>query len=135
VRFIGLSNTYDVNILRKVVENAAVKPTFLQNRFYADTKHDIEIRAYCDQNNIRYQSFWTLTANPKTIKSTVIKGLAKKYKKTNEQVFYRFVQALGIIPLDGTTSSVHMSEDLDLDSVDLLSSEVDSISSILFKYP
>lgn len=39
-------------------------------------------------------------------------GLAKKYGATNEQVFFRLVQGLGILPLSGTTSPRHMREDL-----------------------
>ncbi len=35
-----------------------------QNRFYADTGYDIDIRAFCRQHGITYQSFWTPTANP-----------------------------------------------------------------------
>ncbi len=61
---LGLSNTYDIRVLRKVYEEAAVKPSILQNRFYRESGHDVEVRAFCAQHNITYQSFWTLTGNP-----------------------------------------------------------------------
>lgn len=34
-----------------------------QNRFYDATRYDLEIRKYCRENGIVYQSFWTLTAS------------------------------------------------------------------------
>jgi diketogulonate reductase-like aldo/keto reductase len=132
VRFIGLSNTYDINMLQEIYEKAEIKPTFLQNRFYSETGHDQEVRAFCESKGMRYQSFWTLTANPKPLRGAVVSSLAKKYQKTNEQVFYRFVQHLGIIPLSGTTSPEHMAQDLDLASFELTSAEIESIKVSCF---
>ena len=64
VRFLGLSNTYSLRVLQAVYDAADVKPTFLQNRFYAESGYDVDIRRYCREKGIHYQSFWTLTANP-----------------------------------------------------------------------
>ena len=61
---LGLSNTYDINTLRTVYGSARIKPKFLQNRFYKESGYDKEIREFCKQNGILYQTFWTLTANP-----------------------------------------------------------------------
>jgi len=66
---LGISNTYDIRTLRKLYEEATVKPTILQNRFYADTGYDVEIREFCKEHDIAYQSFWTLTGNPHILKS------------------------------------------------------------------
>jgi hypothetical protein len=43
---------------------ARIKPAVLQNRFYKETGYDAELRAFFREHRIRYQSFWTLTANP-----------------------------------------------------------------------
>ena len=86
VKRIGISNCYDLNLFKKIVENSEIKPSFLQNRcdnnhyhhyychyhhhyrllyrFYKDTDYDVDLRKYCQENNVIYQSFWTLTANP-----------------------------------------------------------------------
>lgn len=109
-----------------------MKPTFLQNRFYPETGHDVEIRQFCDEHSIRYQSFWTLTGNRHVFKSPLIARIAEKYNKTSEQIFYRFVQHLGIIPLSGTTSAEHMMDDLDLDNFELTSGEILSIKTICY---
>jgi hypothetical protein len=36
----------------------------IQNRFYAKTHYDKDIRALCKESGLVYESFWTLTANP-----------------------------------------------------------------------
>lgn len=59
-------------------------------------------------------------------------NLARKYGKTNEQIFFKFVQSLGIVPLSGTTSEVHMREDLAVErGVELNEDEVRSIQDLL----
>ncbi|KAJ1432249.1 NADP-dependent oxidoreductase domain-containing protein [Ochromonadaceae sp. CCMP2298] len=69
VRQLGLSNTYDLRTLTQLYEAAVVKPSVLQNRFYEDSGYDVEIRQFCKEHSIRYQSFWTLTGNPQIIKT------------------------------------------------------------------
>lgn len=67
VKRLGLSNTYDLHVLQSVYEAAEIKPSVLQNRFYSQSGYDVKIREFCRSNNIQYQSFWTLTANPKIV--------------------------------------------------------------------
>jgi diketogulonate reductase-like aldo/keto reductase len=55
-------------------------------RFHAKTGYDAGIRAWCSQQGIAYQSFWTLTANPDCIKSGVVRAAAKKRGCEPEQV-------------------------------------------------
>jgi len=131
VRFIGLSNTYDIETLRTVHDKARIKPAFLQNRFYADTSYDVQIRKFCDENGILYQSFWTLTGNRNLLKSPVVTSLAEKLGKTKEQVFYRFVQHLGLIPLSGTTSEAHMADDLALGTFELEAADIENVKKLL----
>lgn len=69
VRELGISNCYNLNTLQQLYKDAVVKPTVLQNRFYADSGYDEEIRQFCNEHSIRYQSFWTLTANPRILKT------------------------------------------------------------------
>lgn len=62
-RQLGISNIYELDVLEQLFQDAKVKPSVVQNRFYADTGHDHQIRAWCREQGIVYQSFWTLTAN------------------------------------------------------------------------
>lgn len=56
---IGISNCYDYPFFKSLHEMARIKPSVLQNRFYAESNFDTELRAFCKANNIWYQSFWT----------------------------------------------------------------------------
>lgn len=112
VRQLGMSNTYDLQTLKQLYAEAVVKPSVLQNRFYADSGYDVEIRNFCSEHSIRYQSFWTLTANPHVIKTPEVGRLAAKYGTTPAGVFFMYVRALGITPLTGTCSAEHMQQDL-----------------------
>mmetsp|Transcript_3240 Transcript_3240/g.3774 ORF Transcript_3240/g.3774 Transcript_3240/m.3774 type:complete len:284 (+) Transcript_3240:142-993(+) len=61
VRNIGISNCYDFHKFRRLYDAARIKPSFLQNRFYAQSGFDIELREFCEEHGILYQSFWTLS--------------------------------------------------------------------------
>jgi diketogulonate reductase-like aldo/keto reductase len=128
---IGISNCYDLNLLSYLYDIAKVKPKVLQNRFYANSDYDKKLREFCNQKDIMYQSFWSLTANPHLLSSNEVINLAKKYDKTIPQVFYKFLNSVGITPLNGTTSKDHMIEDLDIKSFRLEEEEISSILKLI----
>lgn len=128
---IGLSNCYDINMLRYLYDIAKVKPKVLQNRFYRDSSYDKEIREFCNDKNITYQSFWSLSANPDILSSKEMLELAYKYNKTLPQLFYKFLMQINITPLNGTTSKKHMKEDLDIGNFSLETDEINSILKLL----
>ena len=128
---IGISNCYDINVLSHLYDIAEIKPKVVQNRFYSESKYDKELRAFCNQKGINYQSFWSLTANPHLLKSEEVQILAKKYDKTIPQVFYKFLNQIGVTPLNGTTSKNHMLEDLDIKSFTIEKDEINSILELL----
>jgi len=111
---IGISNIYSIDALQRLWEESLIKPSIIQNRFYAETGFDQTIRNFCERNGIFYQSFWTLTANPQLVNSYVVHRVAKEKLKTKEQIFFRYVMELGIIPLTGTSNENHMKEDLEV---------------------
>ncbi|UJR29102.1 hypothetical protein I4U23_010316 [Adineta vaga] len=114
VKQLGISNLYDLNGLKRLYKDARHKPSVIQNRFYAETNFDNDIRQFCRENNIFYQSFWILTANPDILNHSLIKKLAQERHGTSEQVFFRFLLDTGLTPLTGTTNEQHMKEDLEV---------------------
>jgi diketogulonate reductase-like aldo/keto reductase len=114
VRTLGVSNIYDPGALKALHEEATIKPSVVQNRFYPDTRHDGEVRAFCREKGIAYQSFWTLTGNKRIVEGRAVAAVAKAHDCTPSQAWLGFVRALGITPLTGTTSSEHMAHDLSL---------------------
>ncbi|HEY6725212.1 MAG TPA: aldo/keto reductase [Polyangiaceae bacterium] len=113
VRSIGISNCYSPDLFRKLCEETSIKPHALQNRFYAKTGYDVELRALCRRHGVHYQSFWTLTANPHVLEDPRLQAIAARYGKTPAQTFFRCLMHEGIVPLTGTTSREHMQQDLD----------------------
>lgn len=128
---LGISNCYDPALFEFLYENATVKPALLQNRFYADTGYDKQLRAFCRQRQIVYQSFWTLTANPKILADSAVKALAEKYRRGPAQIFFRYLTQIGIVPLTGTTSAEHIREDLAIFEFELSSAECASLTALL----
>ena len=128
---LGISNCYDLDVLKYLFNNAKVKPSIVQNRFYAQSGYDKEIRVFCKENNITYESFWSLTANPNILSHEVLQNLALKYEKGVAEIFYRFLNHIDIVPLNGTTSTKHMSEDLKIGEFELTNDEINSILNLL----
>jgi len=116
---IGISNCYDLEMLKQLYEAALIKPTIVQNRFYQNTGYDSELRKWCQKQKITYQSFWTLTANPQLLSSDIVQKAAQTYRKTAAQILFRVLIDMGIVPLTGTCSEKHMKEDLEIFNLEL----------------
>jgi diketogulonate reductase-like aldo/keto reductase len=131
VKRLGISNCHELPMLDELFRSANVQPSIVQNGFHADTDYDKELRAFCRANGIVYQSFWTLTANPHLLASTVMVALATKYDRTPAQVFFRFLSQERVVPLTGTSSPDHMREDLAIFEFELTDSERAAIVALL----
>jgi diketogulonate reductase-like aldo/keto reductase len=123
VRQIGISNCYELKTLKALHRSAQIKPRVVQNRFYDRTGYDREIRAFCQSNQITYQSFWTLTANPHILADPIVTSLASQYARTPAQIFFRYLTQIGVVPLTGTRSEAHMREDLAIFEFELTAPE------------
>ena len=112
LRNLGISNC-PLSVLKELYNSANIKPTVVQNRFYANTKFDIPLRQFCSENSIVYQSFWTLSANPRLVRSAEVDLLSKQADISPEAALYCLVLGLGnTVILDGTTQETHMVADL-----------------------
>ena len=131
VLLLGISNCYDLETLKRLYDEATIKPTIVQNRFYADTAYDTALRNWCLKHDMVYQSFWTLTANPHLLAHHILQTLAKRYNKSKEQVFFRYLTQSGIIPLTGTCSEKHMQQDLDIFDFELSKEELIKITALI----
>lgn len=130
VRRLGISNCYRVELLRALRDSARIKPTLVQNRFYADTGYDREIRAFCRQQRIVYQSFWTLTANPHALAHPTVAALASSHRRTAAQILFRYLTQVGVVPLTGTRSQAHMREDLAIFEFELSGTEREAMDAL-----
>lgn len=128
---LGISNCYDLNVLKRLYSEAEIKPSIVQNRFYEESDYDAHLREWCNAQHITYQSFWSLTANPHLLGSRTIMKLALKYRKSEAQIFFAYLISQGITPLSGTTSKAHMRDDLEADKIVLENEEIEQISTLL----
>jgi diketogulonate reductase-like aldo/keto reductase len=131
VRQLGISNCYRQDDIKGLYEGARIKPAVVQNRFYADTNYDRDIRAYCDRHQIIYQSFWTLSANPQLLGHKTITAPAAIHRRTPAQILFRYLTQIGVVPLTGTKSGAHMREDLSIFDFQLSNEELRAIEETL----
>jgi diketogulonate reductase-like aldo/keto reductase len=110
-RLIGVSNVGPAQ-LAALLDEAEVKPAFVQNRCYARAGWDREVRALCRAHDVVYQGFSLLTANRRELAQPAVASLAARHGRTVAQVVFRFALQLGMIPLTGTSDPRHMREDL-----------------------
>ena len=129
VRLLGLSNV-SLDQLATFHRQARVKPAFVQNRCFAATGWDGDVRAFCAANGAVYQGFSLLTANPHALRSRPVADAAARTGRTPAQVVFGFALAVGMIPLTGTTSAAHMREDLDCLELELTADEVRAIERV-----
>ncbi len=131
VRQLGISNCYRLDDLKGLNEAVRIKPAIVQNRFYADTNYDRDIRAFCGQHQIIYQSFWTLSANPQLLTHRTMTALASTHNRTAAQILFRYLTQIGVVPLTGTKSETHMREDLSIFDFELSDTERAAIDELL----
>ncbi|KJZ75064.1 hypothetical protein HIM_05550 [Hirsutella minnesotensis 3608] len=113
VRNLGISNT-TLAILETLLERGTVKPAVVQNRFHARTGYEADLRRFCREHSIIFQSFWTLTANGPLARSEPVQRVARGADVQLEAAYYALVLGLdNVVVLDGTTSEAHMKEDLE----------------------
>jgi diketogulonate reductase-like aldo/keto reductase len=125
-RGLGVSNV-SLEQLVALHEGSAVKPSFVQNRCFARSGWDREVRRFCAKTGIVYQGFSLLTANPRALASAAVQSAARRTGRTPAQVVFRFAIQAGMLPLTGTTDPRHMEEDLAALEFELLPAEVEAV--------
>ena len=110
-RRLGISNVSREQ-LELLAAEATVRPSFVQNRCFAVTGWDRDVRNWCAANGAVYQGFSLLTANPEVLGHPLVADLAVQRRATPAQIVFRFALAVGMLPLTGTSDPEHMRQDL-----------------------
>jgi diketogulonate reductase-like aldo/keto reductase len=132
VHKIGLSNIYDVVLLKALEEEGRVQ--VVQNRWYEGNQWDRDVCRYCRENGIQYQSFWTLSGSPRLLAHPALLAVVADAGCTAPQGLLRFAQLEGITPLSGTTNETHMEEDVAAQNItfsDRVGNHLRSIKSLV----
>ena len=128
-RLLGVSNV-SIEHLQQMEAAGLELPKFVQNRCFARLGWDREVRAFCQRHKITYQGFSLLTANPEVLEHPPFREVARQIHATPAQIVFAFAQAVGILPLTGTSNAEHMKQDLDSLQIDLPRELVDAIEKI-----
>ncbi len=128
-RLLGVSNV-SLQHLEQLAASRSELPAFVQNRCFARTGWDREVRAFCRQHNITHQGFSLLTANPEVMQHPPLVALAASLNATPAQIVFSFARAIGMLPLTGTSNAAHMKQDLDGVGLVLLPEVVQAIESM-----
>lgn len=111
VALLGVSNVTAEQV-RALLAGARVAPAIVQNRCYARTGWDAEVRALCRAHGLAYQGFSLLTANRAAVAAPALAAIAARLGATAAQVVFAFALRVGMMPLTGTSSRVHLDQDL-----------------------
>jgi len=139
---IGISNCYNFPFFRRLYDAARVKPKVLQNRFYAESNYDADLRTFCLEHGVHYQTFWTVSANHHLLTAkhfrydggrempNPIALAADRLKVPPALVLYAWLIRVGHQPLSGTTTHIHANLKCPDLANDLSSDEVDQIARL-----
>jgi diketogulonate reductase-like aldo/keto reductase len=129
-RELGVSNV-SLRHLQQMADLHADTPAFVQNRCFARLGWDRSVRAFCRDRKITYQGFSLLTANPEVLRHPLVNALAAHGKATPTQIVFKFAQAVGMLPLTGTSDVEHMKQDLAASDLKLSDDTVSAIESLV----
>jgi len=128
-KLLGASNMSDEQLVA-LCDFARVPPAFLQNRCFARTGWDREVRALCAERGVVYQGFSLLTANGRELASPAFSRIVDEVDATPAQIVFRFAQQVGMVPLTGTSSEAHMREDLACGDLALSDAQLRTIENL-----
>ena len=126
---LGISNV-NARQLEKLIRGARVPPAFVQNRCYAKTRWDADVRRICRENDVVYQGFSLLTANRAALAHDDVHAMATRHGVTMPQLVFAFAREVGMLPLTGTTSETHMRQDLASFEVNLTEDDVRTLERV-----
>ena len=129
-RSIGVSN-FSARQLEELNYHAGIKPAFVQNRCFAATGWDQEVRAVCRRHGITYQGFSLLTANPMVSQHPNFQTIVQRTGLTPAQAIFQATQKMGILPLTGTSDVKHMQEDWQCQHTKLTDEDVETIEQLM----
>lgn len=129
VRHLGVSNVA-LDQIEELCERATIRPLFVQNRCFAATGWDRDVRQFCRAHGLVYQGFSLLTANLRELQNPAFLEIVQRRKATAAQIVFRFALGVGMLPLTGTTSRRHMEQDLAAAAIELTAEELAIIERI-----
>ena len=99
--------------LQEMAASGAEAPAFVQNRCFARIGWDWEVRAFCAEVEERVPGILAADRERRGLHHPLWSPASPRaIEATPAQVVFRFAQAVGMLPLTGTTDGAHMRQDL-----------------------
>ncbi|WP_257285215.1 aldo/keto reductase [Endozoicomonas sp. SESOKO1] len=130
IKLLGVSNV-NHDQLEYLSHHAAIKPMLVQNRCFARTGWDANIRELCHRHDILYQGFSLLTANTRLFEKPEFLAIMARTGLTGPQVIFQAALKMGMIVLTGTSDAEHMQQDLNCLQTPLTDNEVTLIEQLM----
>ncbi|KEI71092.1 aldo/keto reductase family protein [Endozoicomonas elysicola] len=130
IKLLGVSNV-NHDQLEYLSHHAAIKPMLVQNRCFARTGWDANIRELCQRHDIHYQGFSLLTANTAMFEKPEFQSIMDRTGLTGPQVIFQAALKMGMIILTGTSDAEHMQQDLHCQKTSLTDDQVTLIEQLM----
>jgi diketogulonate reductase-like aldo/keto reductase len=128
-RLLGVSNV-GLWHLQQLEATGNEMPVFVQNRCFARSGWDRDVRTFCQERKIIYQGFSLLTANVEVLRHPTMREIAERREATVMQIVFTFARTIGMLPMTGTSNAEHMKQDLDSLNFTLSPGEIDTIENL-----
>jgi len=127
VHKIGVSNCYDVRVLRYIIDYGGRMIDVVQNRWFEGNGWDSDVLQFCKSNGIYYESFWTLSGSPNLLQGPAIQEIVRRTSCTPAQALFSVARAMGVTPLSGTKNEEHMTDASKVDRVEVTDSDLEAV--------
>jgi len=131
VHMIGVSNCYDVGVLKSLIDQSGRMLDVVQNRWYEGNGWDSDVMEFCKTHGIHYESFWTLSGSPTLLKSPAIQDIVRRTASTPAQALFRTAQMMGVTPLAGSQNEAHMRDGVEAHKVEVTEAEVSAVQGAM----
>ena len=110
VRFLGVSNV-NADQLDELLAGSKAKPRLVQDRCFTRPQADRAVRELCAEHGLVYEGFSLLTGHV-LVRTPQVAAVAARLGCTPAQAVLAYGLARGMVVLTGTTSPIHMAQDL-----------------------
>ena len=129
IKVLGVANCHQHH-LQAIFDNCEIKPAINQFEVHPLFTQKPLID-FCKKNNIVVEAYTPLARNDDRLqKNLILKGLAKKYNKTIQQIVLRWHIELGIIPIPRSLNPERQFQNIDIFDFSLTTEEIKAIDSI-----
>lgn len=126
---IGVCN-FEKNKLKKLLKFCRIKPMINQYERHPLFQQQ-ELTQFCFENNIQVMSYSPIARkDDKLLENETLKGIAEKYGKSVGQIILRWNIEHKCIPIPGSSSEIHIKENIDIFDFELTKAEIKKIDEL-----